>query len=294
MGRHRKLAVSGVNVRISQPDKRDYPGLFSAIHRARRPVRVRGNDYLILTEFGNSDSERMPFDGVLGKFTDIPEDAEWLDTEKMMAANDEAKEAITIPESLKPNYQAFFCGLFPDEHVFVFETYSERKGLSVSHVIKWLRFICKSSSIVNEFGSIEIDIIPDYQILAQILSSDSIKELDIIIKKPNPDDYDATVFQAAEARLARLNAESEETKYRAPQGLFLELDDHTEALARVGAENGTVNAKIREDGIVRTVSTAEHPLEEQETYDPEVTPPLMMFRSLVQRVVGYVKQNRSD
>ena len=157
MARPKKLSVSGLNVRIINPEQRNYAALFQAILRAKRSVAVRGTDHIILTAFGKAAaSQQVPFSGVIGKYTDIPEDADWLDTASLVAAEEDRLEEIIIPSDLKPNYQAFFCALFPQQHIFAFETHSESRSLSPRSVEKWLRAVVRIPAIRREFGEIEV------------------------------------------------------------------------------------------------------------------------------------------
>lgn len=292
MAQEQKVAVCGINIRIKDRDKRDYEALFRSLLRQKNAQKVYREDYLILTNFGKSDSSRLPFEGVIGRFTDIPEDAEWLNTTTLKEADEEQKDSIFIPENLKPNYEAFFCGLFPKEHIFVFETFSESLRLSPRHVLKWLKLATKSKKTVERFGLIEVDLIPDYGVLEKILSSETLRKIEIVIRKPNPDDYTAEQFQAAEQRLERLQAKEERTEYTAEDDAFLDLDEETRALAKVGGENGRVRGRLREDGAMKTVATDQQPLQEQELYDPDEASAMAMFRNLAGRVLRKVKANR--
>jgi hypothetical protein len=295
MARPKKLSVSALNVRIINKEARDYAALFRAILRAKQSIAVRGTDHLILTAFGPAlGSQNIPFSGVLGKYTDIPEDADWLDTASLVAANEDRLEEIKIPSDLKPNFQSFFCVLFPDQHIFAFETYSESRSLSARAVEKWLRVVVKIPAIRRQFGEIEVDVIPDYQVVERILKSDFIRRIDIHIRRTNPDDYDADAFAKAEERLQRLNAVEEDISYIAASRQFLQLDDETKALARVGAENGTVNARIKENGTVQFVSTSEYPIEVQDTYEHDTISMEVAFRSLALKLLGFVQRNRRD
>ncbi len=292
MAQERKLAVSAINVRITDPAKREYDALFRSILRQRFPVKVYNNDYLILTAFGKFESTRMSWLGVVGRFTDIPDDADWLDTSTLKEADEDDKSRIVIPDNLKPNYEAFYCGLFPKEHIFVFETFSESERLSPRHVLKWLRAATKTKRSLERFGPVEVDLIPDYDILEKILGSDTIRQLEIVIRKPNPDQYTAEQFKAAENRLAELNAREELLAYKAEEDEYLELNEQTEALAKVGAENGKVRARLREDGAMKTVSTDDRPIEEHEMFDPDDVSPTVKFASIALKLLGRIKINR--
>lgn len=292
MGQEQKVAVSALNVRILDPDKRDYEALFRSLLRQRNAIRVYSSDYIILTSFRKSHTDRIGFIGNIGRFTDIPEDAEWLDTESLKEAGAEDKESIYIPANLKPNYESFYCGLFEKEHIFAFETFSDSESLSPRHVLKWLKEAVKSKKSIEKFGAIEVDIIPDYGVLEKIITSETLRRIDITIRKPNPDEFTAAQFAKAEKRLAELDAKEERIGYTAEDDEYLDLDDERKALAKVGAENGKVEARLREDGVIKPVSTADKPIEEQEMYDPEDASASAQFVSLALRLIAHVKRNR--
>ena len=247
----------------------------------------------MLTSFGNSGVDRMGLQGALGRFTDIPEDADWLDTESLEQAGEDEKAEIYIPDNLKPNYEAFYCGLFVREHIFAFESFSDSESLSPRHVLKWLREATKSPRTIERFGAVEVDLIPDYGVLERILDSETLRRIEITIRKPNPDDYTAQQFEAAEARLNSLNAREEKIEYKSEEDGYLTLDDQTEALAKVGAENGIVEARLREEGAMKTVSTASRPLQIQEMFDPDEVSGIAKFISLALQLVARVRQNRT-
>lgn len=294
MARLSKLTVSGLNVRIVDSDQRDYVGLFEAIMRTRRSAQVRGTDHLLMTSFGPiaSATGAIRFGGAIGKYTDIPEDSAWLDTQSLTVADDDKMDSIIIPDTLKPNYQAFHFALFPEDHIIVFESYSLSKALSPRSVEKWLKLVTSQSAITSQFGTIEVNIVPDYDVLETIISSQTLRQINILIEMPNPDDYNLEVFRNAEERLRSLNAKTEELTYTAQPSEFLTLDDETKELAKVAAENGHVDARIKDGSVVTPLSTTSHPLEVTDAYDRDDVATEAFFRSLAVRLLSMVRRNR--
>lgn len=294
MPRSKKLAVSALNLRIVAPAKRDYVALFNALMQLKRPVRVRGNDYILMTKFGKigaADPE-IEFGGVLGKYTEIDPDGDWLDMHLLTEAGENRLSEITIPEDLKPNYEPFLFIVFPREHILVFESFSESRSLGPTLALKWLSRVTRNKKIKREFGDIDVDAVPDFDALAGILEAESLRRLEIYIKRVNPDDYDLKDFKRTEERLRAINAASETTIYVPPPQEELKLNMETKALARVGAENGVVSGRIELDGTVVPVSTANHPIHVQEVYDADEVPTEAFFRSLAVKVRGLVRRNR--
>lgn len=260
----------------------------------RLPVQVRGTEHLVLTKFGKTvpADDKMGFGGIIGKFTDIPKDADWLDTDTLQTADDDQLSDIVIPSNLKPNYQAFRFGLFEKDHLITFEVYSDGNTLSSFQVNKFFKKLSKNRKITDEFGRVEMDVIPDYDQLDRILESDDLRSITMDIRTPNPDDFGADQFKRTEERLKELNAERELITLTAPRGKSLNIDDVVKSLARVAAENGSVSGKIFENGLTVPVSTDEHPLEERDTYDSEELAAEPIFRRLARALAARVRKNR--
>lgn len=268
MARPRKLAVSGLNIRIVDRARRDYAGLFQFILRSRIPVAVRGSDQLLLTQFGPDPSEDIPYTGTLAKFTEIDLEAGWFDLQNLGKAEADALEEINIPPHLRPNYQAFYVNLFPESHLLVFETYSEGESLGPTSVERWMTGVLKNRAVRAAFGNVEVTLVPDLAVLDQILDA-PLRRLELRIERTNPDDYDLATFERIEARLRANNARREELVLVPDAGEHLTPDEETRELAHVAAENGHVSAKVDTPNGVRDQSTKGKPLSVQETYDQE-------------------------
>jgi hypothetical protein len=247
-----------------------------------------------MTNFSHTTSSAfIEYAGVIGKFVDIPSDSDWLDTNTLKSADDEQMNAIKIPINLKPNFESFRFALFPRDHVVAFEVYSDIRSISARFVHKWLTHICAHPAISEKFGEINIDLIPNYDLLEKILESEDLKFISMDIRMPNPDELDHKKYEEIADKLAALNAEEETLRYRARTGQSLALDDDTKAIAKVAAENGKVEAKLQENGLIVPVSTDKHPLEMRETYDPEDYPSEPIFRRLAVALWQAVRRNRN-
>jgi hypothetical protein len=289
-----KLSVSGLNIRIVDRDKRDYIALFNLLFELREAVRVYGTEHLMMTSFGRTTSSAfIKFGGVIGKFVDIPKDSDWLDTDTLKRAKEEQLDEIVIPKNLKPNYESFRFALFEQDHVVAFEVYADKKGISPRSVLKWLKVLALSRAVTEQFGEIQVDLIPDYDLLEQILESDSLKMISMDIRMPNPDGLDHAKYEEIAAKLDELNAEEETLTYKARGGHTLTLDDDTKAIAKVAAENGKVTARIQENGLTVPVSTSKHPIEIREVYDSEEHPSEPIFRRLAVALWQAVRRNRN-
>jgi hypothetical protein len=291
MARPRKLSVSGLNVRIVDPNRRDYPELFRLILRTKIPVGVRGSDHLLLTQFGPDPSAEIPYTGILAKFTEIDFEAGWFDLDNLNKAEPDAIDQINIPAHLRPNYQAFYVNLFPESHLLVFETYSEGDSLGPTSVERWMTAVLKNRAVQRAFGNVEVTLVPDMAVLDQILDA-PLRRLEMRIERTNPDDYDLATFERIEARLRANNARREEVVLVPDAGEHLTPDGETRELARVAAENGHVSALIDTPAGVRPRSTKGKPLAVQETYDREEVSTGTVFDRLSLEFVRRVLRTR--
>jgi hypothetical protein len=294
MGRRAKLCVSGINLRIVDSEKRDYVSLFQHLFELRYAVKVYGTQHLLMTSFGRTTvSPVIDYSGIVGKFVDIPKDADWLDTNTLKSADNEQLEGIKIPQNLKPNFESFRFALFPRDHIIAFEVYADMHAIGARLVHKWLTQLSKNSKIEEQFGEINVDLIPDYDHLERILESDTLKYISMDIRMPNPDGLDQDKFEEIAAKLDELNADEETLTFKARAGQSLNLDDDVKATARVAAENGKVTAKIQENGLIVPVATDKHPLEIRSIYDPNDTPSEPVFKRLAVDLWQKVRQNRN-
>ncbi len=86
---------------------KDYTRLLRGIFQLRTPIRVRGDQFVMISSI-NSDGEEVPFiEGTLARFTEIDKDLPWFDVENLNQAQDTVRAQIVIPEGLRPNYKPF-------------------------------------------------------------------------------------------------------------------------------------------------------------------------------------------
>ena len=140
--------------------------------------------------------------GLFSKFMEIDVDGDWFDVEEFALAKPEDKSSITIPEKLRPNYSAFYFQLDSSLHVLAFETYSLSKSLSVRAVRKYFTEALMHPRITRRFGAVQVDIVNSFKDAERLLSLPNIKEIDFVIRRPNPDDIGEDLAAAIEEQLA--------------------------------------------------------------------------------------------
>lgn len=288
MARDPKIEVSAVNIRIPESHERDYGGLLALIASLQRGVRVYGETYLAISFYDPAENI-----GVISKYTEIDIDGEWFDLDDFDTATPERVGEIKIPESLKPNHSQFLFSLDADLHVVAFSTYADSKGLSSRSVEKYFKEILLADEVAARFGRVEADIVKSYEAVERILSLPDLKELRLIIRRPNSDDIGGGLARVIEERLREQNADEYEEILKAKGQNSLEPNKRTEDLAVVAAENGQVRGKSLVNGVMTEADTTDRPLTEGTTYKPD-QPELAMFRVIAAKVYQQITRARAS
>ncbi|MDH4746530.1 DUF4747 family protein [Sphingomonas sp. CBMAI 2297] len=279
MARDPKLEVSAINIRIPDTHNRDYRALIERLAGLRRGVRVYGDSYVAI-KFFSSDQEDM---GIIAKYTEIDIDGDWFDLEDFDTATPERLEEISIPDALRPNLAQFYFQLFPDDHIVAVSTYAESKGLSTRSLLKYFREALSWREISEEFGRVEVDIVQNYHGVEELLALPYLKEVRIIIRRPNSDDVSGDLAAIIEERLKEQNGDEYEEVLRSKDSGDLEPNERTRKLGVVAAENGELRTKSIINGIMTERKASDMPLTEGTRYKPE-EPEMVIFQSLAERI----------
>jgi hypothetical protein len=245
---------------------------------------LRGETYGAITSADLVDNG----DGITGtfsKFSKIDQDGEWFDADRFEPLpNDQAPE---IDPNLFPNHRPFFYYFDVPTHTFVYERYGSHGTLSSSSVFRFFASIGKNLAFQEEFGLLEVDHVKEKATLEKLLQFETLKRIQIEIRRPNPDYL--TDEQEAEiiGRLENQRARKERVELEAMPGQSLQPDQITLAEAELGIDNGKVITFGRnETGTSETRSSEDYPLEEKSKYDPEATGELPTFMGLVRRILN--------
>ncbi|MCU0983315.1 MAG: DUF4747 family protein [Acetobacteraceae bacterium] len=289
MPRNSKIEVSAVNIRIPSDKNRNYSKLLVKIHSLKMPIKVYGDSFVAMTSF-----DPVTGYGIFSKFTEIDVDGDWFDIDDFAPAAPEKIEGLVVPEALRPNLSAFYFQLIEAMHIIVFESYSDSKALSSRSVEKYFRGVLDTEKVVDEFGFVEADIVKSYGEVERILALEALRELSIVIRRPNPDDVSGDLAAEIEERLREQNGEEyqETIKSKDPDGL--KPSERTRKLAMIGAENGEVSAKSLVSGIVVPHTTAEKPEKLFDTYSREDVSTLDVFKDLAKRMSRNIRSRRAD
>ncbi|PTW38808.1 DUF4747 family protein [Rhodovulum kholense] len=288
MPRPSKIEVSAINLRIPADKPRNYSDLIMRIFKRRVAVKVYGNSFVAITQFQPESGL-----GVLSKYSEIDIDGDWFDVVDFGPADPEKIGEVSIPETLRPNLSAFYFELDEESHVLSFESYSESKSLSARSVERYFKEALSDAAIVEEFGSVEADVVKSYGEVERIINLPNLKELRIVIRRPNPDDVSGDLAAIIEERLREQNGEEYEEVTRSKDDDGLKPNERTKKLAIVGAENGEVSGKSIVNGVQVPHTTEEKPEKVVDTYNKEEVDTRTMFRQLADRMIASIKQRRA-
>jgi len=284
-----KIEVSAINLRIPAEKQRNYSELIKKIYKERIAIKVYGDTFIAMTDF-DADSGV----GVFSKYSEIDIDGDWFDIEDFGPADPVKVEGVSIPESLRPNLSSFYFELNEDAHVVSYEAYSESKSLSARSVEKYFRGVLNKRKISLEFGRVEADSVKNYGEVERILNLSDLRELKIVIKRPNSDDVSGDLASVIEERLREQNGEEYEEIIRSKNNDGLVPNSRTRKLAIVGAENGEVSAKSLVNGVQVPHTTAEKPEKIVDTYDKNETSTKVMFQKLARKMIQKINKMRSE
>jgi hypothetical protein len=288
MQRDSKLEVAAINIRIPEDKHRDYVASIKALADLRRGVRIHGDTYLAVSYF-NTESCL----GAFSKYTEIDIDGDWFDLDDFESAAPEKLGEIVIPDNLRPKHSVFLFQLNPELHVVAFSAYAGSRALSARSVGKYFSEALAAPAIADQFGLVESDILKSYGEVRRILSLPDIKELTIVISRPNSDNVGETLADIIEKRLREQNADTYEGNLQAKGKNSITPNERTQKLAQVAAENGHVKAKAVINGVLTPQNTDEQTIIERETYKPEERGESTVFQVLAKRILGHISSARA-
>lgn len=293
MAQERRLEVAGVNVRIVDASNRDYVALFRQLFQLRQIVQFYGSDWFMITQFMPGDKGDLENFGVFSRFAQIDPEAGWLDLDELRTATKSQTARIRIPENLRPNHRPFYFSFIDKKHFVVFESLSQGERLSPRLVAKCLREMMGHPKILEQFGTVEVDMIASKEIVDDIIRSPSLRELAITVKRTNQDDVGRDWIEKIDQDLTEQRLRREERKLYAERGQTIQPNEETAAFARYASETGRVDAKIIQGRATRPISTEDYPEIEIQEF-PRETSSIAAFSTAVKRFVDRVVRGRDE
>ncbi|TOK10813.1 DUF4747 family protein [Vibrio parahaemolyticus] len=290
---HKTLRLGALSIVTHPHSAENYIKLLTQAEKLDRPVHMRGDTYANIAYVRKLDRKQKglgPVSGEFIKYTEIDKKSEWYNiVSKEVATEEEIKKIQELPEHLKPNMSKFSFIFYPDSHTLIFEKQYDNYTFSSGYAQKVLSTLLNSPEIFDKFGKVHVHIIPALNKVNEILNDKTISYLSMVINRPNPDDVKSAESKF-KRRLAKLNAERQETTLVPPQGEVLELDEEEKVIARVAAKNGYVEAKItNEMNRVETLSTKAHHFTETVVFNPETTDAFSQIKAKSPRIIQKIR-----
>ncbi len=297
MGHKTSVDYTAINIRVHpHPTKQIYVDLFQTIFEKRRRIPLGGSTSATISRMWPLN-ENKPIDGLIGelvKFNDIDADS-WINVETGQSADKDEISEIHIPKDLRPNGKFFYFVFFPQEHILVSEVRDKDGSFSPNLQEKFFNFLFSSEDILTKFNAIDVTILPDTTLVDNILSSKTLRKLDLIIHRPNPNDFDI-YEQDILSEMETQNAKTFEKKLVAQDRQYLQPNDKTKKQIQVAAHNGKViytDVDINTGLTNKDKSTAQTPLVERDKYDPAFTSPLDFIKVKAVEIVNKLKSRNN-
>lgn len=277
MAQKRSIDYSAFNIRVHpHPRKQIYVDLFKDAFEEGRRIPL-GNNISVKLSNLKELVEGKPLEGLQGellRYNDIESD-NWVNIERGQSADPDEIEEISIPSDLKPNGKNFNFIFLPKEHILISEINDKHGSLSPKKQEKFFNHLFSSPEIIDKFKEINVTILPDTTQLNKIINSKTLKKLDLIIYRPNPNDFE--VFeQDILAEMDDQNVKVFEKKLLAQNSQYIKPNEKTKKQIKVAAHNGKViytDVDANTGLTNRDKSTSETPFILRDRYDPNETTP---------------------
>lgn len=259
----RTLVLSVINLTLPEPHGPQR--YLAAMHRAfaqRRVVKIRGDFAGMIGSLRADEHDPTILHGEFYKFMDLQAERGWFDLRQRRPAEPDDLAAIQIPDHLRPHFQFLPFVFYASCHRLVMISRDGEDAITPKQAVRLLQGALKAAG-----EQPELTVEPQREVLDEILAMPRLRELTLQIVPPNPDGLAEAERQLLQEMRSQ-NAQRLQVVLNTRDADGLRPDERTQTLARIAQSNGKVVAKGGERGQARTVSTADHPLEDKVTYDP--------------------------
>ena len=287
MGKERSLRVGGLNIRVHTRHAADeYAALWKALHRLRQPTTRGVNALMIGSVSPLDEAADSPLVGSLYRFTNINPDDPWFDIDEHKEADAEDVAEVKIPKKLKPNLKEYPYLFDVKQHKLFFKSGGHDGGISPALVQRMLQNISARPNIVRRFGEVDITVMTEKGALARMLMWPEIRQIELVLERPNPTDFDDD--QSFYDRLKRRGLKREVTTFvKANEEATITPDPEMLKMFEIAVNNGKYTQKGRNaEGVIETVSSKRYPLEEATAYDPDLTTERDAFIEVARRLAA--------
>ena len=287
MGKERTLRVGGLNIRVHTKHAADeYAALWKALHRLRLPTTRGVNALMIGSVASLGEAPDSPLLGSFYRFTNINPDDPWFDIDEHKEADADDVAELKIPRKLKPNLKEYPYLFDIKKHKLFFKSGGHDGGIAPSLVQRMLQNLSGRPNIVRRFGDVDLTVMTEQGVLARLLKWPEIRQIELVLERPNPTDFDDD--QSFYERLKRRSLKKEVTTFvKANEEKTITPDQEMLKMFEIAVNNGKYTQKGKNaEGVIETASSTNYPLEEATTYDPDLTTERDAFIEVAHRLAA--------
>ncbi len=279
------MQVAVLNITTHPHSQETYIELFQRAKDLKIGGLSHSNRYAMITQFSAASPLRDIYTGTLSTFTDFDRNAPWLDTGSGEAATSSKVEAIRLPQDLKPDLKQIPFAFVPRSHRFVFEL--ERIGVKAAY--RAISAILNHPLVLGTLSEVVVSVVQAREPLDRIFEASNLRHLEILVNRPNPDDFGDSDDDVAE-RLERQHATRITVIMDGEREVGLKPDPGIRKLADAAITDGHVRAVVvKPSGGTEKISTDDHPLVGVTNYDPATTPKESAFMLAVKAVLSFLR-----
>ena len=246
-----RLMFLNIKLRPSAGEER-YSNLFRQAFELKQPVRVRGEECLVIKNLNEVDcviSSERHTTALVGKFVKYTaiDGQNWFDLNTMEKAED-----VAIPSNVFPNLKESDYFFFPEAHRLAFVS---KTGFSANTVVTFLEHLL--SQVKEGDEELEVTIITDTAQIEQILQANEIRKLFVKLSYSNADEHEAA-SQVLDELMRESNASTFKNEMSGPINPESEL---VKAMLELASNNGYAEASVKGEGDMRfkKVKTTDYP-----------------------------------
>ncbi len=279
MNKMKNLTLSAINIVQHPHGKQRYINLFKELNKNKNGIKISGQYYGQLNRIEINTEEGYIL-GKIYRYTEINKNAPWLNIkENSQILDEDGNPKALVEEHLKPNSKEIYFYFIINNHRLVFD-----KGVISPKFIKnFFENLISNTEFPKEIDinkqSIKITIEQSAESLEKILKLHHINKIDLVINRPNPDDFYDDLENGMKLRLERMHADMYMQTIKSEHA-SIEPDDILKKYMDVARSNGKVEVRGRnESGKSVTESTEYHPLEVKTSYNQNIETYLNAFKS---------------
>lgn len=249
MSRPFSMSICALNITIHPHTMRKYVELFKKANEIKAPIRVRGNEYMLLGSLHerHKDSPNWILNGEVFKYLQLDQNDDWYNIAKKNAATEDDLNKIKIPEELKPHFSSFSYVFYPVKHKIVIAVKSLKgKTISPRILLSFFTAFLKRPELLKAFEDINVTLESSHFDMIETFKKYKVKTATIVITRPNPDD-NSDLDEIAGEILGRDRLRKLTMKLDGERASGIVLSEDTKTLVKVAASNGSVSAIAKND-----------------------------------------------